>query len=137
MFRVYGWCLTCAPLCFSGAQLCSYPSTKVPLPWHNSALPKALCLLSEQEYLLGILFSCFLIIENACSSISIKIDVVDFWKNLYSVENIKSECDFTLHPFIFSPEVPINIRDLRMNGKVQPFITLHHPSSFLPFLAHF
>ena len=93
--------------------------------------------LAKQEYLLGILFSCFLIIENACSSISIKIDVVDFWKNLYSVENIKSECDFTLHPFIFSPEVPINIRDLRMNGKIQPFITLHHPSSFLPFLAPF
>ena len=72
VFRVYGWCLTCAPLCFSGAQLCSYPSTKVPLPWRNSALPKALCLLSEQEYLLGILFSCFLIIENVCSGISIK-----------------------------------------------------------------
>ena len=76
----------------------------MPLPWHNSALPKALCLLSEQEYLLGILFSCFLIIENACSSISIKIDVVDFWKNLYSVENIKSECDFTLHPSSFLQE---------------------------------
>jgi len=52
----------------------------VPLPWHNSALPKALCLLSEQEYLLGILFSCFLIIENVCSGIYLKIDVVNFRK---------------------------------------------------------
>ena len=52
----------------------------MPLPWRNSALPKALCLLSEQEYLLGILFSCFLIIENVYSGIYLKIDVVDFRK---------------------------------------------------------
>ena len=52
----------------------------MPLPWRNSALPKALCQLSEQEYLLGILFSCFLIIENACSGFYLKIDVVDFGK---------------------------------------------------------
>ena len=38
-------------------------------------------------------------------------------------------------PFIFSPGMPINTGGLRMNGKIQPFITLHHPSSFLPFLA--
>ena len=44
----------------------------MPLPWRNSALPKALCLLSEQEDLLGILFSFFLIIENVCSGIYIK-----------------------------------------------------------------
>jgi len=37
-------------------------------------------LLSEQEYLLGILFSCFLIIENVCSGIYLKIDVVNFRK---------------------------------------------------------
>jgi hypothetical protein len=52
----------------------------VPLPWRNSALPKALCLLSEQEQLLGILFSCFLIIENVYRGIYLKIDVVDFRK---------------------------------------------------------
>ena len=52
----------------------------MPLPWRNSVLPKALCLLSEQEYLLGILFSCFLIIENVYSGIYLKIDVVDFRK---------------------------------------------------------
>ena len=76
------------------AQRCLYLGTIVPFL-------RRFAYLAKQEYLLGILFSCFLIIENACSSIFIKIDVVDFWKNLYSVENIKSECDFTLHPSSF------------------------------------
>ena len=62
---------------------------------HNSALTRARwcpCLgtivpflrrfasLAKQENLLGILFSYFLIIEIVCSSISIKINVVDFGK---------------------------------------------------------
>ena len=65
------------------------------LPWHKGALALAQrcpCLgtivpflrrfasLSKQENLLGILFSYFLIIEIDSSSISIKIDVVDFGK---------------------------------------------------------
>ena len=54
----------------------------MPLPWRNSALIKALCLLSEQEYLQGILFSCFLIIENVCSGIYLKIDVWILEKSL-------------------------------------------------------
>ena len=37
--------------------------------------------LAKRENLLGILFSYFLIIEIDSSSISIKIDVVDFGKN--------------------------------------------------------
>ena len=34
-------------------------------------------------------------------------------------------------PFIFSPGMLINTEDLRMKGKIQPFTTLHRPSSFL------
>ena len=51
----------------------------MPLPWRNSALPKAFYYLGETR-LLGILFSCFLIIGNVYSGIYLKIDVVDFRK---------------------------------------------------------
>jgi len=53
--------------------------------------------LARQEYLLGVLFSDFLIIENVCIGFYIKIAVVDVWKNLYSREKLKSKYDFTLH----------------------------------------
>ena len=101
VFRVYGWRLTCAPLCFSGAQLCSYPSTKVPLPWRNSALPQAFYYLGETRTTAWhsvLLFPYYrkclqrYLFENRCGG---------FQKNLYSVENLKSECDFTLHPSSF------------------------------------
>ena len=38
-FGFTGGVLLASPLCLSGAQMCSYPSTMLPLPWHNSALP--------------------------------------------------------------------------------------------------
>ena len=40
----------------------------------------------------------------------------------------------SLHLFAWNAD---NKGDLRMNSEIQPFITLHFPSSFLPFLAHF
>ena len=43
----------------------------------------------------------------------------------------KTGMGFYPSPFTFSPEMPINTGNLRMNGKSLPFITLHHPSSFL------
>ena len=135
MFRVYGWCLTCAPLCFLGAPLCSYPSTKVPLPWRNSALTKALCLLSEQGQLLGILFFCFLIIGNVCSGIYIKCMWWVSEKSLYQ-RKFKIGMRFYPSPFIFSPGMPINTGGLRVKGKNAPFITLHRSSSFLPFISY-
>ena len=63
MFRVYGSCLIWAPLSFFGG-------TKVPFLRHFSTL-------ARQEYLLGVLFSDFLIIENVCIGFYIKIAVVD------------------------------------------------------------
>ena len=47
----------------------------------------------------------------------------------------KTGMGFYPSPFAFSPEMPINTGNLRMNGKSLPFITLHHPSSFLPVFA--
>ena len=41
-FRFTGGELLVYTCRLSGAQKCSYPGTMVPLPWHNSALPKAL-----------------------------------------------------------------------------------------------
>ena len=82
---------------FSGAQKCSCPGVKVPFLRHFSTL-------ARQEYLLGVLFSDFLIIENVCIGFYIKIAVVDVWKNLYSREKLKSKYDFTLHPSSFRPE---------------------------------
>lgn len=55
------------------AQRCLYLGTIVPFL-------RRFAYLAKQEYLLGILFSCFLIIENACSGFYLKIDVVDFRK---------------------------------------------------------
>ena len=98
---------------------------------HNSALTKALCLLSEQGQLLGILFFCFLIIGNVCSGIYIKCMWWVSEKSLYQ-RKFKIGMRFYPSPFIFSSRIPINKGDLRMNGKIQPFITLHRPSSFLP-----
>ena len=85
------------PCRFSGAQKCSCPGAKVPFLRHFSTL-------ARQEYLLGVLFSDFLIIENVCIGFYIKIAVVDVWKNLYSREKLKSKYDFTLHPSSFRPE---------------------------------
>ena len=79
------------------AQKCPYLGTKVPFLRHFSTL-------ARQEYLLGVLFSDFLIIENVCIGFYIKIAVVDVWKNLYSREKLKSKYDFTLHPSSFRPE---------------------------------
>ena len=79
------------------AQKCPYLGTKVPFLRHFSTL-------ARQEYLLGVLFSDFLIIENVCIGFYIKIDVVDVWKNLYSIDKLKSKYDFTLHPSSFRPE---------------------------------
>ena len=55
------------------AQRCPCLGTIVPFLRHFAHLAK-------QEYLLGILFSYFVIIEIDSSSISIKIDVVDVGK---------------------------------------------------------
>ena len=79
------------------AQKCPYLGTIVPFLRHFSTL-------ARQEYLLGVLFSDFLIIENVCIGFYIKIAVVDVWKNLYSREKLKSKYDFTLHPSSFRPE---------------------------------
>ena len=79
----------------SEAQKCPYLGTKVPFLRHFSTL-------ARQEYLLGVLFSDFLIIENVCIGFYIKIAVVDVWKNLYSREKLKSKYDFTLHPSSFA-----------------------------------
>ena len=79
------------------AKKCPYLGEKVPFLRHFSTL-------ARQEYLLGILFSDFLIIENVCIGFYIKIAVVDVWKNLYSREKLKSKYDFTLHPSSFRPE---------------------------------
>ena len=79
------------------AQKCPYLGTIVPFLRHFSTL-------ARQEYLLGVLFSDFLIIENVCIGFYIKIAVVDVWKNLYSREKLKSKYDFTLHPSSFCPE---------------------------------
>ena len=105
------------------AQRCLYLGAIVPFL-------RRFAYLANKKICLGILFSFFLIIENVCSGIYIKV-CGGFWKNLYSVENFKLECVFTLHPFIFSPEMPINTGSLRMNGKIQPFITLHLFCRFL------
>ena len=82
---------------FSGAQKCPCLGTIVPFLRHFSTL-------ARHEYLLGVLFSDFLIIENVCIGFYIKIAVVDVWKNLYSREKLKSKYDFTLHPSSFRPE---------------------------------
>ena len=108
---------------------------KVPLPWRNSALTKALCLLSEQGQLLGILFFCFLIIGNVCSGIYIKCMWRVSEKSLYQ-RKFKIGMRFYPSPFIYSPEMPINTGGLRVNGKNAPFITLHRSSSFLPFISY-
>ena len=52
------------------AQKCPYLGTIVPFLRHFSTL-------ARQEYLLGVLFSDFLIIENVCIGFYIKIAVVD------------------------------------------------------------
>ena len=62
--------------------------TKVLLPGHDGALALAqwcpslgaLQTWRNKEYLLGILFSYFLMIENVCSGFYLKIEVVDFRK---------------------------------------------------------
>ena len=52
------------------AQKCPYLGTIVPFLRHFSTL-------ARQEYLLGVLFSDFLIIKNVCIGFYIKIAVVD------------------------------------------------------------
>jgi len=88
----------------------------------------------SQEYLLGVLFSYFLFIGNLCGVFYLKIDVWILKKTLYR-KIFKTGIRFYPSPFIFSPGMPINTEDLRMKGKIHPFITLHCPSSFLPFFA--
>ena len=61
------------PCALTRAQRCPCLGAIVPFLRHFTNLAK-------QEYLLGILFSCFLIIENVYSGIYLKIDVVDFRK---------------------------------------------------------
>lgn len=89
-----------AQKCLARAQKCPYLGTIVPFLRHFSTLARQ----ERQEYLLGVLFSDFLIIENVCIGFYIKIDVADVWKNLYSREKLKSKYDFTLHPSSFRPE---------------------------------
>ena len=137
VLRVYGWCLTCFPLVFLGGA-------KVLLPEHKGALT-----LAQQCPSLGTFANLAKLRISVWHSVlffsynrkyQYRFLLKNMWrfqKNLYSIENFKSECDFTPYPFICSPGMPINTGDLRMNGKVRPFITLHGPSSFLPFLAHF
>ena len=50
--------------------------------------------------------------------------VVVFWK-IFITENFLNRNAVYPSPFIFSPGMPINTGTLRMNGKKQPFITLH------------
>ena len=92
----------------------------MPLPEHKGALPKALCLLSEQEYLLGILFSCFLIIGNVSSGIYIKCMWWVSEKSLYQ-RKFKIGMRFYSSPFIFSPGMPINTGGLRVKGDFKLF----------------
>ena len=107
VFRVYGWCLTCVPLVLIGG-------TNVLLPEHNVAFT-----LAQQCPSLGTL-------QNR------KVATFNFIKlkqqPLLICRSVRLR--FYSSPFTFSSGMPINTGVLRVKGKVQPFTTLHRPSSF-------
>ena len=105
------------------AQRCPCLGAIVPFLRHFTILAK-------QEQLLGILFSCFLIIGNVSSGIYIKCMWWVLEKSLQQ-RKFKIGMRFYPSPFIFSPGMPINTGGLRVKGKNAPFITLHRSSSFL------
>ena len=109
------------------AQRCPCLGAIVPFLRHFTILAK-------QEQLLGILFSCFLIIGNVSSGIYIKCMWWVLKKSLQQ-RKLKIGMRFYPSPFIFSPGMPINTGGLRVKGKNAPFITLHRSSSFLSFFA--